>query len=104
MNGNQLSVLLFSIVSAAISIGAVIAVIRSSRFGLKPPWIISSLVGFVGLGVNWSAPDDLMFTFGFSVLVVRIVKLFGTGHLIVNASFPFVALLALLKAWPPRDD
>jgi hypothetical protein len=102
VNGYQLTVLLFALLVSAICLWATIVIIRSPRLRFKPLWIIGSLFGFVGLGIDWTAPDDIVFLFGISIPVVTMFKLAATGHVIVKTGFPVVAAVALAEARRPR--
>ena len=64
-------------------------------------WVIGSLVGFVGLGVDWSQPDDVYLLFGITVPVVWTIAV--DGHLIVKTGFPIDAAVALVEAPTTQD-
>lgn len=103
LNVFQLIVLLCSVFSALLSLTAIWMVIRSPDLKLKPLWILGSLIGFVGLGINWTVPDDIVLQFGFSIPPVRIFKILANDHVVVQALFPIVALLAILKVTSPKQ-
>ena len=103
MNGNQLFVALFGAISVVLSLCAVYFVARA-RMPWKPLWILGSLVGFVGVGLNWSSPDQLYLLFGVQVPVISIVQLLSTGEVVVKATFPVIGGLALaIAATQPRS-
>lgn len=60
MNGYQLVTAAFAFGTVAVSIWAIVAVTRSKELGRKPLWMIGSLLGFIGFGLNWTHPDDLI--------------------------------------------
>jgi membrane-bound ClpP family serine protease len=103
VNGSQIFVLVFAILVAALSIWAVVAVIRSPKMRHKPAYIIGSLIGFIGIGINWTAPDGLVFIFGISIPPISIRGSVATGQLLVRASFPLVALMALMIVYVAPD-
>jgi hypothetical protein len=97
MSGYQLLVTLFGLISLAVS-GCAIWCVVKSRIRYKAAWIIGSLLGFVGLGLNWTKPDDLILLFGVQIPPVMVFKVFATQFVIVKVQFPIVALLALGKS------
>ena len=94
MTGYQLLIILFGSAALATSLWAVYRVARS-QMRFKALWIAGSLFGFVGLGVNWTSPEDLFLLFGLQIPPVFVFKLHVTGIVIVKVQFPIVALLAL---------
>lgn len=98
MNGYQLVVLLGSLLFAALSIGAVVVVIRSPVLRHKPWWVTGSLFGFAGFGIDWTVPSNVFIEFGARIPVVMIFMPFASGHVIVKSMFPVVAVIALIKA------
>lgn len=97
MSGYQMLVTLLGLVSLAISVWAIWSVAKSN-IRYKAAWIAGSLFGFVGLGVNWTKPDDLFFLFGVQIPPVMVLKILATQLVIVKAQFPIVALVALGKS------
>ena len=102
MNGSQIFVLLFALLVIAMSIGSIVIVVRSAEFSLKPLWIIGCLLGFVGVGVNWTTPDDIVILFGVTIPAVFVFQVIATGQVIVKTGFPFVAAYVLARAGPFR--
>ena len=96
MNGYQVTILLFALLCIAISIWAVVAVCRDPDLRYKPLWIVGSLFGFMGLGINWTNPADLVLQFGVQIPVVMVYSPVGSGQWLVRAMFPVVAVAALL--------
>ncbi|MGR6328563.1 hypothetical protein ACU5AX_05835 [Sphingomonas sp. XXL09] len=98
MNVYQIIVILFAALVIATSIGSILMIIRHALFKLKVLWIIGCLFGFIGLGINWTMPNDLILLFGISVPVVMVFKVMMTGQVIVKTGFPIVSLVAFVKA------
>ncbi len=98
MNVSQILVVLFAVMAASFSIWSVIVVVRSPIFKLKPLWIIGCLFGFIGLGINWTTPDDLVLLVGITIPVVFVFKVVATGQVIVKTGFPIVSAVALYIA------
>lgn len=98
MNGSQIFVLLFAILVATISFWSVIVVIRSPTLTLKPLWVIGCLFGFVGFGIDWTTPYDVIILFGITIPVVMVFKVVATGQVIVKTGFPIVSAVALISA------
>lgn len=94
MNLYQILVLAFALFVTGITLWAIAAVVKSPDLRFKPLWIIGSLFGVVGLGINWTAPDDLTFLFGVWIPVVTVFKV-ATGEIIVKAGIPIIAVVAL---------
>lgn len=97
MNVYQIIVVIFGLIVSAISIFSVIVIVRSPYFTRKPLWIIGSLFGFLGLGISWTSPDDLILLFGISIPVINVFKVLPSGPVIVKTFFPFVAIVALIR-------
>jgi hypothetical protein len=97
MNVYQIIVVAFGFFVLAISISAVVVIARSPHFRLKPFWIIGSLFGFLGLGINWTNPDDLTLLFGVSIPVINLFKVLPSGPVVLKTFFPFVAMVALIR-------
>ena len=53
----------------------------------------------MGLGIDWSAPDDLILLFGVTIPVVMVFKVLVTGHVYVKTGFPIIAIVALIKIY-----
>ncbi|WP_066812419.1 hypothetical protein [Sphingomonas asaccharolytica] len=97
MNGYQLIVMAFASAVIVTILWAIWAIVRSSDLRLKPLWIAGSLFGFVGLGINWTKPDDLVLLFGVMVPAVTGFTVLITGQTIIKAGLPIVAVAALIK-------
>jgi hypothetical protein len=98
VNIYQVIVFGFAVLVVAVSAGAVVVVAKTPNLRFKPLWIIGSLLGFVGLGIEWTKPDDIILLFGVSIPVVMVFKVIATGQVIVKTGFPVVAIIALVKA------
>lgn len=98
MNGFQITVFVFALMVIAVSVWSIIAIVRSPDFRWKPLWVAGCLIGFVGLGIDWTHPNDLLFLFGFTAPVVIVFKVLMTGQVIVKTGFPMVSAVALAKA------
>lgn len=97
MNGYQVCVALFAAFVIAVSLWSIVVVVRSPAFRFKPLWIIGCLAGFVGLGLDWTYPGDLIILVGVTIPVVMVLKTV-TGHVLVKTGLPIVAAVALSKA------
>jgi hypothetical protein len=84
----------FTIACISTSIWALVTIWRSEKLRWKPLWTIGSLFGFLGLGINWHAADDLVIHIGVQVPVLYLAQL-PSGFLIAKSSFPMVALVAI---------
>lgn len=104
MNGNQIAVILFGLLSSAVCLWAIVAILRSPRLRFKPLWLIGSVFGFAGLGLDWTTPDDLWFLIGVNIPVVTWFKAAAGGPVFVKAFFPVVAAVALAEARPPSAE
>ncbi|WP_189677919.1 hypothetical protein [Sphingomonas glacialis] len=98
MNGSQIFVAIIGFIAASISTWSVIVVVRVPIFRHKPLWVIGCLFGFIGFGINWTTPDDLILLFGITIPVVTIYKVVATGQVIVKTGFPIVSVIALYMA------
>lgn len=94
MTGYQLTVAFFGLISVATSGWAVWCVARS-KIRYKMAWIIGSLLGFVGFGINWTKPDDLIWLFGIQIPPIAIFEVLATQVVMVKAMFPIGAVFAL---------
>jgi hypothetical protein len=97
MNAYQIIVVFFGIFVLAISIAAVVVIARSRHFRLKPLWILGSLFGFLGLGINWTTPDDLILLFGVSIPAINLFKVLPSGPVVLKTFFPLIAVVALIR-------
>lgn len=98
MSAGQIFVGSFAALVAVISLWSMIVVVRSPAFKLKPLWVIGCLIGFVGLGIDWTTPGDVIILFGITVPVVWVFKIMATGQVIVKTGFPIVSVVVLVKA------
>jgi len=73
MNGLQIIMLLFSLIAVGVDVYAIVAIVRSPALKYKPLWIIGSLFGFLGLGINWTNPNDIVFEFGIQIPVFQVM-------------------------------
>jgi len=103
VNGYQLAVALFALLSSAVCLWAIVVILRSPHLRFKPLWLAGSLFGFAGLGIDWSHPDDLVLLYGIAIPVVMTFKVVATGQIIVRAYFPVVAAIALAEARGPKN-
>jgi hypothetical protein len=97
MNALQIVIVLFALLVSAIDVLAVIVIARSKVLKYKPVWIIFSLCGFVGLGINWSRPDDIFLQFGIQIPVIQVLYFIQARELAVKVMFPIVAIVALIR-------
>ena len=97
MTGYQLLVSLFGLICLALSIWAIWCVAKS-KVRHKAAWIIGSLFGFVGFGLNWTRPNDLILLLGVQIPPVMVFEVLATHVVIVKVQFPIVALVALGKS------
>jgi len=72
--------------------------VAHSRLRYKAAWIVGSLLGFVGFGLNWTSPNDLIFLVGVQIPPVLVFKVLATQVVIVKVQFPIVALVAVAKS------
>ena len=100
MSGSQIFVVVFAMVSLAVSILAIWRVARASGVRYKPLWIVGSLFGFVGVATRFDTTDDLYLQFGIQIPVLMWMT-FSDGS-ILKALFPLVAAIALVKFRPSR--
>ncbi|WP_374652202.1 hypothetical protein [Rhizorhabdus sp.] len=97
MNGLQIFTSIFAVTAMAVSLTAIVAVLRSD-LRHKWLWVIGSLVGFIGPGINWTVPDDIALLFGVSIPPVMVFKLLAAGQWYVKTGFPIVAIVALARS------
>ena len=100
MNAFQIIVLLFGLVSVGIAGWAIVAIYRSTVLKWKWLWIVGSLVGFVGLGINWTKPDDIFLEFGIQIPVWQVVYFAQSHEVTVKIMFPIIAVIALFESQP----
>jgi hypothetical protein len=97
MNLYQAVLVAFAILVVAMIIWAISAIIRSPALRLKPLWIAGSLFGFpIGLGIDWTTPNDLVWLFGITVPPITAFTVLATGQIIIKTGFPIGAIAALI--------
>ena len=97
MNAYQMIVLAFALLVSAIIFWAIWAITRSPSLRFKPLWIAGSLFGVpIGLGMNWTTPNDIVLLFGVSVPAVMVFTVVATGQIIIKTGFPIIAIAALI--------
>ncbi|MDZ7282094.1 hypothetical protein N4G62_08655 [Sphingomonas sanguinis] len=89
----------FAVMVLGLSIWAIYAIVKDDGFQRKALWIFGSLLGLVGLGINWSKPDDVILLIGFTIPPVMVFKLLPAGPVLVKTGFPVVAVRALYKVY-----
>jgi hypothetical protein len=97
MNAYQLFVGVFGFFSLALAVWAVWCVAKA-EMRHKTAWIVGSLFGFCGFGLNWTKPDHLILLFGVQIPPLIALKVLSSGVWTVKAMFPFIALVALGKS------
>jgi hypothetical protein len=98
MNGYQIAVVIFAILSLSVSAAAILSIIRTKEMRFKPAWVIGSLVGWIGLGINWTAPDNIYLLFGLLVPPVMMFQTIAAGTIVVKTGFPFIAAATLVNS------
>ena len=96
MSGSQIFVLIFAILSVAVSAVAVWLAVKAPDLRFKPLWIIGSLFGFVGFATNFGSAGDLYLQVGVQIPVIS-VRWSGRGDTSVFALFPALAAATLAK-------
>lgn len=89
----------FALLCVVISGWAVFRIIQAEDLTRKPLWVIGSLFGFVGFGLDPSVPGHLFLYFGVQIPVVMAWS--STNGFWLKALFPIVALVALVKLEAP---
>lgn len=83
---------------------AIRVIIRSKVLTFKPLWIIGSMVGLVGLGIDWTRPADLFLQFGIQIPFIRYSELPNSGSILLKTLFPVIALVAIYRDRAGRSD
>ena len=96
MNGSQVFVGIFAVISVIVSGFAVWRLATTSHVKYKPLWIVGSLFGFVGFATPFSTLGDLYLQLGIQIPVVWVLWS-GNGDTAVFALFPVLAVAALAK-------
>ncbi|WP_395331215.1 hypothetical protein WBP06_01665 [Novosphingobium sp. BL-8H] len=97
----QLIFIPFALASIGLSGWAIVAIVRSKTLRWKPAWIVGSLLGTGGLGINWSQPDDIILLLGLMVPPLMVFKVLPLGPVLAKAGFPVIAMIALGKVHMP---
>jgi hypothetical protein len=97
VGGTQIFVIAFALASAVVSLLAVWRVAKAEGLTYKWLWIAGSLFGFTGFATTFDPPGDLYLQFGIQIPVLMIWRV-GGGTVVLKALFPFVALIALVRA------
>lgn len=84
----------FTVVCIVICVWALIAIWRSQELRWKPAWALGSLFGFFGLGIDWTAADDLLLQIGLQIPVFHLA-IFSDGSTAAKSLFPVVGLVAI---------
>lgn len=100
MGGVQVFVVIFAIVSLAVSVLAVWRVAIAPEARYKPLWIVGSLFGFFGFATSFNPPGDLYLEYGIQIPVLM-TWMTGGGDVVVKAMFPVVAAIALMTFHSP---
>ncbi len=103
MNVYQLLVVAFALAVVGLSGWAIVAIIRSKTLRWKPLWIVGSLLGTVGLGINWSQPDDVIVLVGLMIPPLMVFKILPLGPVLVKTGLPVIAMIALGKIYAPSN-
>lgn len=103
MNVYQLVVAVFGLACIGVSGWAVVAVAKSPTLRWKPAWIVGSLIGTGGLGINWTQPDDIIVLMGLMVPPVMVFKVLPFGPVLVKTGLPVIAMIALGKVHSPLE-
>lgn len=96
MNGSAVFVGAFALSAVALCGVAILRIIRAEHLTRKPLWLIASLVGFVGFGVDPGTPGDLLFHIGVQVPPIQ-GRWSSVEGLWLKAMFPIGALIVLMK-------
>jgi hypothetical protein len=98
MNSYQVVTILFALFAIGIDGWAVVAVARSTVLKYKPLWMIGSLFGFVGIGINWTKPDDIFLELGVQVPIIQVLYFIHTREVAAKVMFPIIAMVALIQS------
>ncbi len=101
INSLQFAILAFGLVCISVSLTGVWAVRHAQHLRFKPLWYLASLFGFIGIGLNWTQPEDLVLLFGINGPVVNVYSPNGSGVWLVKVLFPVGAAFALWRARQP---
>lgn len=102
MSGSQIFVVIFAIVSAAVTVLAIWRITKACEVRYKSLWVIGSLFEFVGFATSLGVPGDLYMQFGIQIPVLM-MRTTDTGALVLKALFPVMAAVALVKFCPPDN-
>lgn len=104
MNYAVISTLILGLAAVATSAWAIWCVWKSPLAHYKVLWTICCLLGFIGFKANWTTPDDLFLSIGIKIPPISAAAYPGTGQIIVEAMFPIIAVVALIKFGGYRAD
>jgi hypothetical protein len=100
VSGVQIFVALCGLASLALSVAAILRVMKTPEMGNKPLWVFGCLCGFIGfsVGVGANPPGDLMMEFGIQLPPINFRWSPGEGAMSIKAMFPIIAVVALARA------
>jgi hypothetical protein len=102
LSGVQLFMVVFAIISVAISGWGLWRASTASGVPYRLLWIGGSLLGFVGFATNVGRPGDMSLQLGVQIPVLMWF-MNGLGDFYLKAMFPIVALVVLVKFRPPSS-
>lgn len=100
MSASQIFVIIFAVISAAVSAAAIWRVATASDVRYRLLWIVGSLFGFAGFATTINDRGDLYLEVGIQIPVLLMTAA-GDGGVFLKALFPVVAAAALVKFQPP---
>ena len=95
---------LFLLAAAITMVVAIVTIIRSRHLRYKPLWLIGSLFGFVGLGIDWTIADDLYLQMGIQIPILNLQYFPPVEGMVLKTLFPVIALVAIVKERSERID
>lgn len=98
MNFTQMVLLILAITSAAISVLAIILVIKSKEMKRKWLWVVGCLSGNFGYKANWTSPDNIFFWLGVEFPPAS-SAVFVNGDIFMKAGMPVIALVAIVRSY-----
>ena len=96
--------LLFSLAAITTMLVAIFVILQSQRLRYKPVWLIGSVFGFLGLGINWTIANDLYIQIGIQIPIIHFAYFPAENGIALKTLFPLVALVAILKGRATRQD
>jgi len=103
VNVYQMVMLLFGVAVITLDIWAMFHIAKSDQLRFKPLWMIGSLFGFFGLGINWTKPDDIFLQFGIQIPFLQVVLFPKTHEVAAKLMFPLIAAVALVHGRPGAE-